>query len=346
VFADFLSVPDPSGTKSEDRNSRSVVDNPQVPGHAAGQRWPFQRVLDARAQPTRWVLVNGPIVTFEQQEHFADLCRSGRRFAGMSSYMTFPQLEPECISGGSNRDSLDYESICEVWCHCFREPGKYLRTDLPRALISASDFTDYMRVSPEVFGAPAHIQEKDVEFVYVGACEDWKREAKNWTLAGQCISRLCQDLGLRAFVVGAPNPQFPAHPEIAFSAPLAWDHLLARLSRARFLFVPNMLDASPRLLAEALCLNVPVVVNSNILGGWKYVNRFTGVFFDSEHDVTSSVRDCLQQALSPRDWFRANYGPYLAGQRLLQLLRIVDSEISESSHLCLDESTPDRLMLP
>lgn len=339
MFNNFLNGDEFSSTAPEDRVSCSMPDTPRLPGKGTGPGWPFQRVLDTRSQPTRWVLVHGPIVTREQQQQFADLRRSDHRFAGMSSYITFPQPEPEAISRGPKRDGLDYEAICEVWCHCFREPGKYLRTDLPRALISASDFTDYMRVSQEAFCVPE--RQESMEFVYVGATEDWKREAKNWALAGQCISHLCGELGLRAFVVGSPNSQFPAHPEVLFSAPLPWNQLLTRLSQAKFLFVPNVWDASPRLLAEALCLNVPLVVNSNILGGWKYVNRFTGAFFNNEHDVISAANDCLQQTLSPRDWFRGNHGPYLAGQRLLRLLKTVDPEISEPSHLCLDEPSPD-----
>ncbi len=303
-------------------------------------RWPFQRVLNAHYQPTAWVLVNGPIVTEEQHEQFAHLRRSGCRFAGMSSYMNFPMSEPEIISGLGQTDLLDYEAVCEVWCHCFRDPDKYLRTKLPRALISISDFTDHMWVSKTI--APAK-GEDGIDFIYLGATEDWKRVAKNWKLAGQCIPRLCKDLRLRAFVFGTPTPQFPEAPGVVFGAPLAWEQFLARLSRAKFLFVPNESDASPRLLAEALCLNVPLVVNSHILGGWKYVNRFTGVFFDNERNIVEAVSNCLSRPLSPRNWFRANYGPYLAGQRLLWLLKTVDSEISEASHVCLHESHKDHL---
>jgi glycosyltransferase involved in cell wall biosynthesis len=307
-------------------------------------QWPFQHVLNAHGRPTAWVLVHGPIVTQQQQEQFAQLRRSGCRFAGMSSYINFPQPEPDVICGRSNTDPLDYEAICEVWCHCFRDPGKYLTANLPHALLSASDFTDYMKVSRDAIGGGAC--EEEFDFLYVGARENWKRETKNWRLAGQCIPRLCKDLRLRAFIVGTPTPQFPPDPRVVFSASLAWDQLLACLSRARFLFVPNVLDASPRLLAEALCLNVPVVVNSNILGGWKYVNRFTGAFFDGEQDVLLAVSALLERTLSPRDWFRANYGPYLAGQRLLRLLKIVDSELNEPSYLCLAEPSADLVEHP
>ena len=229
---------------------------------------------------------------------------------------------------------LDYQAICEAWCHCFREPEKYLGAGFPRALISASDFTDYLRVSPEAVAQADG--EADFDFVYAGGTEDWKRQRKGWGLAGQCIPAICRELHLRALVIGTPAPDFPPNPSVTFVKALDWWGLLARLYRARFLFVPNTLDASPRLLTEALCLNVPVVVNREILGGWKYVNRFTGVFFSGERDVVAAVRTCLNRALSPRHWFRANYGPYLSGSRLLRLLRAVDPGISENSHLVLD----------
>lgn len=94
--------------------------------------------------------------------------------------------------------------------------------------------------------------------------------------------------------------------------------------RARFLFVPSELDASPRILAEALCMNTPVLVNRHILGGWKYVNPFTGAFFESERDVAKAARSCLERWTSPRRWFVANHGPLLAGQRLCRFLASFD----------------------
>lgn len=82
------------------------------------------------------------------------------------------------------------------------------------------------------------------------------------------------------------------------------------------------------MLAEALCLDVPCVVNRRILGGWKYVNSFTGELFDDVGDVADGVRRCLAQARSPRSWFRTNYGPYHAGRRLGALLRQVDPSLA------------------
>ncbi len=299
-------------------------------------RWPFLFVLNARSQRTGWALVNGPIVTPEQRDQFAELRRAGYRFAGMSSYMTFPVMD--------TADTLDYEALCEVWCHCFREPDRFLSTAMPHALISISDFTDYQRITPE-FVVRTNLEES-FDFIYVGATEEWKRQAKNWQLAARCIPRLCQELRLRCLVIGTPTGDFPSSHNVIFRSVLRWDVFLGLLARARLLFVPNICDASPRLLAEALCLNVPLVVNRSILGGWKYVNRFTGVFFTNEKDITAAVQACCEQTVAPREWFRANYGPYLAGRRLFRLLTLVDSGISERSHVRIaeheEESSPAR----
>jgi hypothetical protein len=294
-------------------------------------RWPFAQIVDENYQPIEWAILNGPVVTHTQEQQFVEFRRLGYRFCGMSSYITFPRLH--------FRDSLDYEMACDVWCHCFREPGRFLSSAIPRELISASDFTDYHRIAPERVAQFCHL--KKFDFVYAGATQSWKKKVKNWRLAARCIPKLCRELGLRALVIGNPDAEFPPCPWITFCSPLPWSEVLAQLMHARFLFVPNMLDASPRLLAEALCLNVPAVVNRNILGGWKYVNRFTGTFFDDERNVVESAAACLEHAVTPREWFRSNYGPFLAGQRLLRLLRSVDSELTERSNLSVVEPVAD-----
>jgi len=287
--------------------------------------WPFLYLADAQRVPMKWALLNGPIVSFAQQQEFGHLSRNHYRFVGMSSYVTFPRLE--------TGDPLDYETVCEAWCHCFRQPDQFLKSAIPRALISISDFTDAQRLATIVADQPAADVRYDL--IYVGAEDDWKKGTKNWILAAQCIPLICRELGLRALVVGAPTENFPPAPGVTFAEALPWQRLLVAIAGAKCLFVPNVMDASPRVIAEALCLDVPIVVNRHILGGWKYVNRFTGTFFVDRQEVVSAVRACLTQAASPREWFCANFGPYLAGQRLLRLLRSIERGINERSHVGL-----------
>ena len=290
--------------------------------------WPFNLVLDSQSKETGWVLLNGPIVRPKQHEQFAALRRASYRFCGMSSYLTFPQRQ--------TGDALDYETVCEAWCHCFREPERFLTTSIPRSLISISDFTDYQQIAPRNFRRTQSSNSFDL--IYVGGMQNWQHERKNWRLAAHTIPRICAELRLKALVIGNADHEFREAPQVTYAATLPWSEFMAQLSAARLLFVPNLLDASPKVLGEALCLNVPIVVNRKILGGWKYVNSFTGAFFDDGADALSAVRRCLDSRLQPREWFRANYGPYLSGSRLLRLLGSVDPGISERRYLRLADS--------
>jgi hypothetical protein len=290
---------------------------------------PFLFIADSKYQSLYWAFITAPIVTRSHHYELAELSRMGFRFAGMPSYLTFPRAD--------SRDSRDYSTLCEFWCHCFREPERYLPAGIPRAPISYSDFTNPMQLSLAKLGV--QIQNSIAyDFIYVSPSEPWQEIAKNSSLALRCIPRLCQELNLKALVIGKPSDNFFHTKNIEFSPFLEWRDFLVRLAACRFLFAPNLIDPSPRILAEALCLDVPLVVNHNILGGWKYVNAFTGEFFEDETDVVSAVKRCLTKPKSARRWFSANYGPYLAGKRLLRLLRSVDPETPEFSHVTITTS--------
>jgi hypothetical protein len=294
---------------------------------------PFLFVGDAQLRPLPWALVTAPITTRDHHVLLAELASAGYRFVGMPGYMSFPRPD--------GRDVRDYGAVCEAWCHPFRDPDAYLPADSPRALISHSDFTDPQQVRPGRFFTHEPRDER-FDVVYVGAPERWKRAAKSWALAAETLPAICDELGFRALVVGAPKSVRSPSPSLRVVGRLAWVDLLARLAKARLLFVPNVVDPSPRIMAEALCLDVPLVVNRAIVGGWKYVNPFTGVFFDGQDDVVEAVRACLARARSPRRWYRANFGPYLSGSRLLRLLRRLDPGIVERSHLTVTDRTDGR----
>ena len=67
-----------------------------------------------------------------------------------------------------------------------------------------------------------------------------------------------------------------------------WD-FIKEICKSKFLFIPNIYDASPRTLTQSLSCNVPVLLNYNILGGWKYINKYTGEFFNDEKDFHKKV---------------------------------------------------------
>lgn len=60
-------------------------------------------------------------------------------------------------------------------------------------------------------------------------------------------------------------------------------------------------------LAEAMCLNVPILVNREIAGGWKYVVDETGEAFGTSDEFVEALRrlqDPVRKArLKPREWY-------------------------------------------
>ena len=90
------------------------------------------------------------------------------------------------------------------------------------------------------------------------------------------------------------------------------------MERCRFGLFPNKSDCSPLLLTESIVRNKPVLVNEEIVGGWKYVNDQTGCFFSinrlSEFDFT--IDKILSSEFYPRDNFMLQYGFEKTSKRL------------------------------
>lgn len=88
---------------------------------------------------------------------------------------------------------------------------------------------------------------------------------------------------------------------------LRFEQAMQHFGRSRAIFIPSISDASPRVITQALSLNVPCIVNYNIIGGWKYVNPQTGVYFTNSTDVVDAYRKLMELEksgeLRPREWY-------------------------------------------
>jgi hypothetical protein len=82
-------------------------------------------------------------------------------------------------------------------------------------------------------------------------------------------------------------------------------------------------------------MDVPILVNRKILGGWKYVTQSTGIFFDSDDDVGQAAARCLSSSTDPRAWFHANYGPERSALRLSSFLHSLDGDFDPTPSLRL-----------
>ena len=104
---------------------------------------------------------------------------------------------------------------------------------------------------------------------------------------------------------------------------LKYHEFQKELQKAKFLFVPNVSDASPRVIVEAMCYNLCLLVNYNIVGGWKYVNQETGEFFNNEHDISSAIDKLLKNMdkYTSRNHFINNYGKEKSGVLLAKFIK-------------------------
>jgi glycosyltransferase involved in cell wall biosynthesis len=278
---------------------------------------PFASLADERGTLLRHSVVTGPVRTRAEAATLSRL-RARGPLVGLTGFLDFPRYrEPG--------DERDYVAMCAAWCHCFREPGDILGDGTPRLLLAHSDFLDWRLAGAQVAAG----RRRDFDFVYVCQAGPAKELVKGWELARRCLPVLTGELGLRGLLIGRRRIRdLTGDPSrLVVVGALPWRAMMRAFAQARFLFVPNGLDPSPRILAEALALDTPVVVNRKILGGWHYVNPFTGAFFDDERDIADAVRRCFEQPLSPRRWFAANHGPLNAGRRLRGLIAASDRAV-------------------
>jgi hypothetical protein len=95
------------------------------------------------------------------------------------------------------------------------------------------------------------------------------------------------------------------------------------MKRCKTILVPNIYDASPRVITEAMCYNMPVLVNENILGGWhNVIPDVTGEFFTDEDTAVKAYEKVMANysSYTPRDWYMKNRGKEISGAHLAKFL--------------------------
>jgi hypothetical protein len=258
-------------------------------------------------------------------------------YLGITSYMEFPYLpsnpmdnyvleEKTTEANKLNSYNLEmYFKLCDGWLHCFRNPIQYLPDNKPNILISESDFVNYNLLKPDN-------TKKTFDFIYScpkvdenSSCDDWVSHNKNWELCLKCLPILCLKFKLRGLLVGRKGCPLPEGCD-KYIETTGWVDYIENIklyNKAKFIFVPNQRDASPRVLTEALSCNLPCLVNYNILGGWKYVDdKQTGEFFTDENDISNSLEKLLRNFSNykPRKYIIDNYGPINSGRVLKKFI--------------------------
>ena len=196
---------------------------------------------------------------------------------------------------------------------------------MPRELISESDFTNYETYKPDKSIKQIY------DYIYVcpkdsdgGKCNGWVAENKNWKLGLKCIKILSGKLHLKGLLVGRKGCQLPKKCDHLLTTTefLSQEELIGNYRKSKFILVPNRTDASPRVLTEALCTDTPVLLNYNIVGGWKYINKKNGAFFKNIEEIEKGANYIMKnlKQLEPRKEYLKNYGKKNAGKKLKEFI--------------------------
>jgi glycosyltransferase involved in cell wall biosynthesis len=309
-------------------------------------KWPFLNLKDENNKNINMLCIRGYLDDDDSKKEFLQYINKGIKFIGCSSNQSFPRkcdnTYGSCHLDKNIKINDKYiEDYVLGWCHCFREPDKYIRGNIPRILISESDFNsenlkikhlekkyDYIAVQP-----------KDNDECTIG----WTSYYKNWPLAEKCIKILSDDLNLKGLIIGRDGCPINVEKKenIESVKVLPYGDFIDKIRESRFMLLPNLEDASPRVLTESLCINTPVFVNENILGGWKYVNNDTGIFFN-ENNIKEQAKIMLKNIndnkYNPRDYYLNNYGLKNSGKQLRDFLKSIYPELTDCKYVRFNKS--------
>jgi len=291
--------------------------------------FPFKNLFDDENKKLNIILISAPFRTEEHEKQYIEYKNQGFDFCGISSYLDFPgKINNPYEDRFHEERGHDYTKMVSSWLHCFRKPPQNLiDSGLPMMLLAEADLKnpDIVKYNPN--------ESKEYDFIYVclndgdgSKCEPgWNWHIRNWDLAKKCLVVMCKKYKLRGVIVGRENCEFTEFCSgIVKVVPfLKYDEFQKMMRKCRFLFAPNITDASPRVITEAMCYNMPVLLNFNILGGWNNViPGTTGEFFTDENNVSIALDRLLNnfESYTPREWFKNNRGKKISGKLLADFL--------------------------
>ena len=244
---------------------------------------------------------------------------------GITAYKSFPKPITD-KSGDSNTkdDPFDYYANIRNWLCCFDDPSKY-GFDKRHNLIDMSE-SDWYNSDDD-----APYKDKKYDIIYIclkdsDTCplDGWNAINRNYDLAMKCLPILINEYNLKVLFIGRQGCGLETlyGDKIETTDFLPFHEFQQKLRESRILFVPNIYDASPRVIAESIIKDIPVLMNNRILCGSKYITFDTGELFNDEHDIRLSVSNLLERIdeISPKSWWADHYSTKKCAVKLRDFL--------------------------
>jgi hypothetical protein len=247
----------------------------------------------------------------KDKEQYYKFINAGIKVIGVTAYKTFPvKITDPSEDKYHINDNFDYLENIKVWLTCMRDIKQYNFNETHNTIeMSESDFYDVETNSTK---------DKKYDFIYVcgkdhGKCplNGWNAINRNYNLALKCFPIMVNEYKLKGLCVGRIDCDLSEYGDsIETTDFLPWTTLQEKMRESKFLFVPNIYDASPRVVAECIIKDVPVLMNNNIVCGFKYINNETGEFFIDENNIRNALDNLLGRIdkMKPSSWWNQHYG--------------------------------------
>lgn len=290
------------------------------------------------------VFITHPFTRDECIVQYNDAKGKGVHFFGLSSYSEFPGpiSNPHDLLHDPKNDAwtkYNYFDLCRGWLSCFSEENnkKWIKPGYPLANIAESDFCNYE------FHKPDPTVKKEYDFIYICLKDgDKKPEDKDCPLGWQnyihrfeetraLLDIMCSKYKLKGLLVGRVNCNLPKNCHQLMDATdfMEYNNFIKQYNKCRFILATDEFSASPRCDTEAICYNLPLLMNKDTIGAWHYLNEKTGEFIDIhnieafEASLQKFLKKLNNNEYKPREWFIKNYGKYNSGKRLLKFVNEV-----------------------
>lgn len=277
------------------------------------QMFPFRYFSDTNNNVLPFVAVTGPFRDDAAKQRYYEYKEKGVHVFGITAYKSFPNNKMFGNEEGEyeRNDDFNYVENIKDWLCCFKDKDIYGFSIFNNIVdISESDFYDAEDTNENPY--------KKYDFIYICNKDDdtcplngWNAINRNFDLALKCFPVLCNEFHLKGLVVGRVGCGLEKEygNKLEVLDWLDWHVLQGKMRESKILFVPNIFDASPRVIAECITKDVPVLMNRDILCGSKYVNYETGEFFSDENDLKGALTNLLNRIhkISPKRWWEDNY---------------------------------------
>lgn len=187
-------------------------------------------------------------------------------------------------------------------CHPFREYQQPVG-DRALHLFSESDFCDSLWMED----IPLLKEKENYEYDFFCFTIDSSQGVKcKGAHSLPLIFKVAKELGMRGLVLDYyPRPLPPCDTDSKWDEHVRYvrkslksmdnitikrgwhpqDKINKWIDKCKFVIFPNTRDASPRTIPETILRGKPVMINKNILGGWKYSNDVNGILYDGSFDM-------------------------------------------------------------